>query len=102
MTFYIELPADRYGNTALPTAVFAGRIVQGGPGEHPFTNPARQALIITGPPELASRWPGMYTDAYGGYAEVPGPARLLDRVEYDEIIAGLGKTAPEYPSKDAS
>ena len=86
--FYIELPGDEYGNTALPKAVVEGRIVQGGT-EAGFSNPARMALLITAPPEVASRWPGMYTDTYGGYAEVEGPARMLSRDEYDAIIGNL-------------
>lgn len=86
--FYVELPADKYGNTAtaLPHAVIEGRIVQGGPDAHPFTNPARKALLFTAPAELAAQWPGMYTDLYGGYAEVEGPARMLTRDEWRHLV----------------
>jgi hypothetical protein len=90
MTFYIELPGDESGNVMLPRAVFEGRIVQGGPDQHPYTNPDRRALIITAPAEIARTHDGMYTDAYGGFAEVPGPARLLTRDEYEAVIASLG------------
>ena len=88
--FYVELHGDEYGNTALPTAVIEGRIVQGGtPEAGSFSNPDRKALLFSGPAEIASHWPGMYVDAYGGYAEVDGPARMLTRSEYNYIIAKL-------------
>lgn len=87
--FYVELPADEDGNTALRPAVIEGRIVQGGPGVHPFTNPGRKAILFDAPAEVA-RHVGMYTDQYGGYAEVEGPARMLTEDEYDELIKSLG------------
>jgi hypothetical protein len=88
--FYIELPADKYGNVSLPVAVIQGRIVQGGTpeaSERHFTNPDRQVLLFDAPAEITSRWAGVYTDAYGGYAETEGPARMLTRMEYHHIIA---------------
>lgn len=87
--FYVELPAEEGGCIALPAAVIEGRIVQGGPGVHPFTNPARQALLFDGPPEITARHSGMYTDSYGGYAEVEGPARMLSLEEYDALIGSI-------------
>jgi len=91
--FYVELHGDEHGNTALPTAVIEGRMVQGGTPEacsRYLSNPARPALLIDGPAEIAGRWTGVYADAYGGFAEVEGPARMLSRAEYDELIASLG------------
>lgn len=89
MTFLIELP-DEDGNTSMSPSVIDGRIVQGSPDTKPHDNPDRQVLLIYGPPEIASRHaPGMYTDSYCGFAEVPGPARMLDRSEYDAIIRSL-------------
>jgi hypothetical protein len=87
--FYVELPAEEGGCTALAPAVIEGRIIQGGPEAHPFTNPARQALLFDGPPEVTARHSGMYVDAYGGYAEVEGPARMLSPAEYEALIADL-------------
>lgn len=88
MAFYVELPGDEYGNTAMPTAVFEGEIVQGGtPEAGYYSDPDRQALIITGPPEI--RHDGMYLDSYGGFAETDGPARLLSRQEWKAVIASL-------------
>ena len=87
--FYVELPADDDGNTALPLAVIEGRIVQGGtPEAGHFSNPARKALLFAAPPEVA-RHGGIYVDAYGGYAEVAGPARMLSREEYDALIESI-------------
>ena len=88
--FYIELPGDEYGNTAMPRAVYEGQIVQGGtPEAGHFSNPARQVILFTAPADIAAQYKGMYTDAYGGYAEVEGPARLLSREEYTAIIRRL-------------
>lgn len=88
--FYIELPGDEYGSTAIRPAVIEGRIVQGGtPEAGYFSNPDRKALLFAGPPEIAQTWDGMYVDAYGGYAETEGPARLLSRDEYRALIASI-------------
>lgn len=87
--FYVELLAEADACTFLPKAVFEGRIVQGGPEVHPFTSPARQAFLIDGPAEVASRHRGLYADLCGGFAEVKGPARMLSLEEYDALIEGL-------------
>lgn len=88
MGFYIELPADENGNTAMPAAVIEATVIQGGdPGCGPLTNRGRPGLIITGPPEIASRWPYFYADAYGGYAEAEGPTRMLTREEHAALAA---------------
>jgi hypothetical protein len=86
--FYVELPGDEYGNTAMRPAVIQGRIVQGSPETRPFSNPAREVLMIDGPPDLVMHL-GMYTDSFGGFAEVPGPARVLTKSEYDALIRSL-------------
>lgn len=93
--FYVELPAEDDGCTALPKAVIEGRIVQGGPDVHPFTNPARQALLIDGPPGVAARHQGLYADAFGGFAEVEGPARMLSLAEYDALVGSLQNGSKE-------
>lgn len=72
--FYIELPVDEEGNTAYGFAVFAGYVEDG------------RLLRITGPAE--SRHMGSRVH-YSGFAEVPGPARMLTVAEYGAIIAGL-------------
>ena len=85
--FYIELPMEEDGCTAIRPAVIEGMIVQGGtPEAGAFDNPAREALLFSAPAEIASRHSGMYTDAFGGYAEVEGPARLLTPEEYEALI----------------
>jgi hypothetical protein len=92
--FYVELPADEYGNTSMDRAVIEGRIVQGGPDAAPFTSPARKALLFTAPADLADRHGGQYVDAYGGYAEVEGPARMLSDEEYATLIETVRTTEP--------
>lgn len=92
--FYIELPGDEDGNTAMHRAVIEGRIVQGGTPEAGFfSDPAKKALLFTAP-EYARSHGGMYVDQYGGYAEVEGPARMLSDEEYDALLesarAGMG------------
>ena len=94
MPFYVELP-DRNGNTTMPLAVVEARMFQGGPDTHPLTNPDRPAMVPSAPAELVSRWPGgWYADAYQGWAEVPGPARMLTRPEYEALIATLRRDTP--------
>ena len=77
--FYVELPADEYGNTALPTAVIEARLAQD-------ETAGRPKLTILAPAEIAQRWPTRYADFYNGYAETEGPARMLNRVEYGALI----------------
>ena len=86
--FYVELPGDEYGNTALPRAVIEGWIVQGGtPEAGYFSNPGRKALLFTAPAEITRTHDGVYVDAYGGWAEVEGPARMLSDEEYAALVA---------------
>lgn len=85
MPFYIELPADEYGNTALPMAVIEGRMTA-----RDERYPEQLSLLIDSPPELVP-WSGYSAGMYGGYAETDGPARTLTREEHREIIAGLGQ-----------
>jgi hypothetical protein len=90
MPFYVELP-DHDGNVAyLPYAVLEGRAYPGDqvPGR-PGGNPNRTLLVFSAPAEFAARHPSAPADAYAGFAEVPGPARLLTRQEYDDLIAAL-------------
>lgn len=89
MAFYVELPADEHGNTSMPRAVVEARIVQGGPDQPPLTNPRRPAMFASAPAEIVQRWPCWYEDAYGGWAEVEGPARLLTDEEHDALIASI-------------
>jgi hypothetical protein len=70
--FYIELPADEYGNTSMPRSVIEGQIQD-------------RTLTITGPPDLV-RYSGCFTDVFGGFAEVEGPARMLSVDEYFAIL----------------
>ena len=85
--FYIELPADKYGNTGRARAVVEASVIQDGP---------HQRMIPVAPPHFTGKWPGgWYTDIYGGYAEVEGPARMLSDDEYDALIKQVRETAGE-------
>ena len=77
--FYVELPADEYGNTALPPAVIEAELAQDAEARRP-------KLTILAPAEIAQNWPTRYADFYNGYAETEGPARMLNREEYDALI----------------
>lgn len=89
MKYYIELPGDGNGNTSMPPAIIEGFIVQGGTaGTAHCSNPDRQALVIKAPSEVA-RYIAVYTDTYGGFAEVEGPARTLTMEEHRAIIKKL-------------
>jgi hypothetical protein len=83
--FYVELPADEDGNTSMPLAVVEGQYhSHGGPGLGHWTNPAYPVLIVTeAPPGFT--YAGCYADAYGGFMETTGPARMLTRDEWEAI-----------------
>lgn len=87
--FYIELPADRHGNLSMPPAVVEARIVQGGPEHAPWVNPDRKVIIFAAPPEMAGPRKGCYEDAYGGWAETQGPARMLTFEEHQALVAEI-------------
>lgn len=73
MPFYIELPADQYGNCALPYAVIEGEMVSNGHYDE---------LDMKAPPELLP-----YNRYHWTFAEVPdGPARLLTRDEWKALV----------------
>jgi hypothetical protein len=88
MTFWIELPAGPGECLSLPPAVAEGEMVRGAPEHHPFTNPRRQAIIFSAPPEMA-RHEGQYADDSGGWAQVPGPARMLTREEHSALVVSV-------------
>jgi hypothetical protein len=94
MAFYVELPADEYGNVSMPRAVVEAHIEPGRSETNPLGNPDRQLMVAVAPPEIAQRWPSWYTDAHGGWAEVEGPARLLSREEWAALISAKGHHVP--------
>jgi hypothetical protein len=78
--FLVELPADKYGNrgytNSVPCVIEAHETVENG----------LRHLDIIAPPEIVNKWPGIYRDSYGGWLEVPGPARLLSWEEREALI----------------
>ncbi len=93
VAFYIELPGDEYGNTAMPTAVVEARLVHGVPDEWPGKNPDRPGMIAIAPPKFVDTWGRWYEDGYGGWAEVEGPARILTRDEYEALLESVLRAA---------
>ena len=84
--FFIERPADKEGNTALPRAVVEARC-EPWPGQ-----PGRELLMPVAPPEVAARWrDGWPKDMYGGWAECGGPARMLTYEEWASLVASLAR-----------
>ncbi len=79
MPFFVELPADEYGNTAYPLCVMEAEIEHDDFGE---------ILLVKAPPEIAV-WPRIYRKLYGGWLECEGPARLLTWDEQKELVASL-------------
>ena len=77
--FYVELPADEYGNTAYSQAVIEGSVA-----EH--ASLGCQLMLITAPPALVKH-SGQRLNAYGGWAEVEGPARMLTPQEWEALVA---------------
>lgn len=86
MAFYVELPADKYGNRAF-TASFPC-VVEGDLIETDFGT----ELVFKAPKEISSKWSSVLFDQYGGWLEVDGPARLISWEEREEMISKrLGK-----------
>lgn len=79
--FYIELPADEYGNTAMKRAVVeaTSRIQHG-----------REMLVPVAPTHHANGWPtGWHRGSYGGWVETEGPARELTYDEWKALIDSI-------------
>jgi len=89
MAFYVELPADEWGNTAYTQGVIEGEIVGEG----------RDAeMVFKEPKEMAEKWPsGNYCRIYGGWMEVDGPVRDLSWGQRKELFAKLGVSHLRQP-----
>jgi hypothetical protein len=82
MAFYVELPADKYGNRAFTNSfpcVVEGDLVESNLGTE---------LVFKAPKEIASKWPRILFNQYGGWLEVEGPARPLSWDERENLILG--------------
>lgn len=80
MPFFIELPADEYGNRAWTPdfpCVVEGNLVESNIG---------LKLVFVAPAEIKDRWPSVLFNQHGGWLEVDGPARMLTREEREELI----------------
>jgi hypothetical protein len=86
--FYVELPADEYGNHAYPAAVIEGRVTD---------NDIGRVMLIAAPPELVG-YSGYRLNAYGGWAEAAGPARLITRAEWLALVASVTESPKEAQS----
>jgi hypothetical protein len=72
--FYVELPVDKYGNTAHRKAVVEAYFEDG-------------RLIPVAPHYHATGWPNGLSD-FGGWKEVEGPARMLEQEEWKRLTKG--------------
>lgn len=93
MTFYIPLPEFPGGCPPI-WFVVEGRLAQGGTPEantRHLSNPNRPVLLFDGPPEAVAKYGGFYTDMFGGWAEIEGPARKLEGTEYDRLVRKAGR-----------
>lgn len=76
--FYLELPTDEYGNTAMKRAVVEATS---------RLQDERERLIPVAPAYHANGWPtGWYRDSYGGWVETQGPARELTYAEWKTLV----------------
>jgi hypothetical protein len=88
MTFYNQVPQDKYGNVPLPWCVLAGHFEDRyGDGRRIFVIEAPQELLDMGYPDLA--WPVYETSD-------PGPPRKL---EHDEYLALLERDGVPLPGQ---
>jgi len=86
--FFVELPADTYGNVSMPLAVVQARTRPGGgPDIHPLADPRRPVMIPAAPGPHMDDWPcGWYTDAFGGWMQTGGPPRMLAYEEWAALV----------------
>lgn len=77
--FYVQLPADEFGNVGYTKAVIEA--TKEDLGDERFR------LRITAP--ATYQWPTIifYGDGYGRWVETEGPARFLSREEWLSLIA---------------
>lgn len=79
-TFHvIPLPVDQWGNTAYTRAVI-----------EVYRDGTSGDLIAVAPEHYATHWAGQRLLAdFWPFAQVDGPARLLDDTEYDALLAQI-------------
>lgn len=83
--FFVELPADKDGNTAFPAAVIEARV-------EPDPRTGQELLFPVAPGHHAKAMAGgWFVDAYGGWVECEGPARMLTHEEWAALIASLAQ-----------
>jgi len=91
MSFFVELPGDKYGNRGYTNSfpcVVEGELVEGEYGT---------SLTFVAPPEIASCWPSCYF-RQETWLEVEGPARPLTWEEREELIEKQGhEKAESFP-----
>jgi len=75
MPFYVEKPADKWGNTAYGRRVFEGHIETEADNDRP-------KMVFEHP----DKWPWVYADSYGGFIETAGPARPLTWEEWCQLV----------------
>ncbi len=81
--FYVELPADEYGNTAMNMAVVEATVV---------TEGGKEKLVPIAPDNFVAAWPqGWFRNTFGGWVETEGPARHLSFAEHAELVASLSE-----------
>jgi hypothetical protein len=76
--FWVELPADEYGNRAFTNS--RPRVIEA------ELNEAGTALLIIAPDETEFPWRRILIKQYGGWLEVDGPARSLTWDEREALI----------------
>lgn len=83
--FVVQLPLDKYGNTAMPDAVIE---------VEPYEDTFGESWRVLAPQNISSRWSSISPRTYL-YAEVAGPARALNDREYLQALIDA-KVDPRY------
>ncbi len=78
--FYIQRPADEYGNTGYPLAVIEATAED-------LDSPFGARLHVVAPASFGATWHTVRTGY--GWVETEGPARMLSREEWEGIIETL-------------
>lgn len=81
--FWVARPSDEYGNTSYTPAVIEGEIIERLGG---FTS-----IKVIAPPEFRDKWPTVSEDFF---METEGPARMLTRDEWKDVVGWSDPTSP--------
>lgn len=84
MPFFVELPADRYGNRGYTNSVPC--IIEADTEKDDHLG---EVLLVKAPTQIRNKWTRIPRHQYGGWIDCDGPARILTWEEREVLIRNL-------------